>query len=161
MALGLIWRGELHLGNMADQQKEFFSDIKNEFKELGSKVNKLFDEMVRGKGGSQATYAVQADIYETGESVVYELDLPGVAKTDFSVQVRDNKLVIRGRRARGYDGNVNMLLAERGFGEFYREFVVPAGVDSTQTRAKFEHGILRVVLPKEAVEIETSEVNVE
>jgi HSP20 family protein len=151
---------ELQYSAMADQQKEFFSDIKNEFKELGSKVNKLFDEMVRGKG-AEASYHVVADIYETSDSVVYELDLPGVAKTDFSVQVRDNRLLVRGRRARAYDGGVKEHLTERGFGEFTREFIVPAGVDTTQTKAKLDNGVLRISLPKQVEEIESAEVNVE
>jgi HSP20 family protein len=145
---------------MADQQKEFFSDIKNEFKELGTKVNKLFDEIVRGKG-AELTYAVNADIYETSDSIVYELDLPGVAKTDFNVQVRDNRLLVRGRRAQSYEGGVKQQLSERGFGEFVREFIVPAGVDTTQTKAKLDNGVLRISLPKLAEEVETAEVNVE
>jgi HSP20 family protein len=145
---------------MADSQKEFFSDIKNEFKDLGTKVNKLFDELVRGKG-AEASYTIAADIYETNESIVYELDLPGVAKTDFNVQVKDNRLLVRGRRARAYDGGVKQQLSERGFGEFVREFIVPAGVDTTQTKAKLDNGVLRISLPKQAEEVETAEVNVE
>lgn len=144
---------------MADQQKDFFSDLKNEFKDLGTKVNKMLDEVVRGK--DKGTYAVAADVYETSESVVYELDLPGVAKTDFSVQVRDNKLVVRGHRSPASEGSVNKLFSERGFGDFHREFIVPAGVDTSRTKAKFENGVLRISLPKEAVEVDAAEVTVD
>jgi HSP20 family protein len=84
-----------------------------------------------------------------------------VAKTDFSVQVRDNRLLVRGRRARAYDGGVKEHLTERGFGEFTREFIVPAGVDTTQTKAKLDNGVLRISLPKQVEEIESAEVNVE
>lgn len=144
---------------MADQQKDFFTELKAEFKDIGSKVNKMFDEVVRGR--EKSSYHVSADIFETPDSMVYELDLPGVAKSDFSVQVRDNKLVVKGHRAPGYDGNVNKHLGERAFGEFIREFIVPAGVDTNNTKAKFEFGVLRITLPKEATEIEIAEVAVD
>jgi HSP20 family protein len=147
---------------MAEQQnqKEFFTEIKNEFKEIGSKVNKMFDELVRGKDGGKS-YIPAVDVWETKEELVYELDLPGCSKSDFNVQVRDNSLVIKGQRTRTTAGDVNYHLRERGFGEFERTFPIPGNIDQNRIRAKYDGGVLRLTLPKEAVEIEPTQVPVE
>ncbi len=148
------------MADQQNQQKEFFSEIKNEFKEIGSKVNKMFDDLVRGKDGGKS-YIPAADVWETKEEMIFEMDLPGCSKSDFKVQVRDNALVISGQRTRAAEVAANVLHRERGFGEFERTFPVPANVDQNRIKAKYDNGVLRVTLPKEAVEVEATNVAVE
>ena len=137
---------------MADsQQKEFFSEIKNEFKDLGSKVNKLFDEIVRSK--EKEEYHVQADMYEAAGRLMVELDLPGFVKTDVSVQIRDNQLIVKGARTRNVDEVASTLVRERVFGAFDRSFTIPAGVDTSSVKAKFDNGVLSISLQKEVAEV--------
>lgn len=135
---------------MAGSQ-EFFNDIKSEVKDLGSKMNKLFDEVVRGRG-SQSGLEISADMYETPSAIIYEIDIPGIDKSQVAVQIRDNALLIRGERVRDHDDNVIYHLRERAFGEFERSFPLPKGIEEEAVKAKFEMGILRVTLPKEAEE---------
>lgn len=136
---------------MADsQQNEFFSDIKNEFKDLGNKVNKLFDEIVHGK--EKADYQAVADMYEFNGQLIVELDLPGFVKSDVSVQIRDNQLIVRGARARAIEGKVTQLVRERVFGKFERVFTIPSGVDTSTVKAKFDNGVLSISLQKEVYE---------
>lgn len=148
------------MAEQQNQQKEFFTEVKNEFKEIGSKVNKMFDELMRGKDGGKS-YMPATDVYETKEELVYELDLPGCNKSDFKVQIRDNSLVIKGQRVRQTDANVTFHQRERGFGEFERTFAIPATIDQNRIRAKYEDGVLRVSLPKEATEVEATTVNID
>jgi HSP20 family protein len=148
------------MAEQQNQQKEFFTEFKNEFKEIGSKVNKMFDEFVRGKDGGKS-YVPATDVWETKEEMVFELDLPGCSKSDFSVQVRDNALVIKGQRNRTSDAEVNQLHRERGFGEFERSFPLPGNIDQARIKAKYDNGVLRVTLGKEAVEVEATNVSVE
>jgi len=37
--------------------------------------------------------------------------------------------------------------SERRYGHFYREMVLPDGVDTQRVRAEFENGMLRVTIP--------------
>lgn len=148
------------MAEQQNQQKEFFTEIKNEFKEIGSKVNKMFDELVRGKDGGKS-YTPATDVWETKEEMVFELDLPGCNKSDFSVQVRDNCLVIKGIRNRVTEPNTTFHQRERGFGEFERTFILPANVDQGRIKAKYDGGVLRLTMPKEAIEIEPTQVSVE
>ncbi len=148
------------MAEQQNQQKEFFSDIKSEFKEIGSKVNRMFDELVRGKEGAKG-YPVAADVWETREEMVFEIDVPGFSKTDFSVQIRDNALVVSGKRVRTAEADTTVHIKERSFGEFERTFVIPGSVDQERIKAKYENGVLRITLPKESVEVEPTAVAVE
>jgi HSP20 family protein len=148
------------MAEQQNQQKEFFTEIKNEFKEIGSKVNKIFDDLVRSKDSGRS-YIPATDVWETKDEMVFELDLPGCSKTDFKVQVKDNALVINGVRNRAVDVEANSLQRERGFGEFERSFPIPGNVDQNRIKAKYDNGVLRVTLGKEAVEVEATNVSVE
>ena len=148
------------MAEQQNQQKEFFTEIKNEFKEIGSKVNKMFDDLVRGKDGGKS-YIPATDIWETKEEMVFELDLPGCSKADFNVQVRDNSLVIKGQRSRVADPEANVVHRERGFGEFERIFPIPGNIDQNRIKAKYDNGVLRVTLGKEAVEVEATNVSID
>jgi HSP20 family protein len=145
---------------MADSQKEFFTDIKNEFNNLGSKVNRLFDEIVRGKEGT-SEYKVVADVYEFGNTVVFALDLPGFTKSDVNVQIRDNQLIVRGARTRTSDGDFTYHSSERVFGAFERFFMIPAGVDTSTVKAKYDNGVLSISLKKEIAETEGEDISID
>ena len=163
MALSLECLEKITQKSMAEQQnqpKEFFSDIKNEFKEIGSKVNKIFDDLVRGKDGGKS-FVPATDVWETKEELIFELDLPGCSKSDFQLQVRDNALVIKGVRHIGSDIGIAYLQRERGFGEFERVFQVPGNIDLNRIKAKYDNGLLRVILPKESIEIEATNVAID
>jgi HSP20 family protein len=120
----------------------------------------MFDELVRGKDGGSG-YQPRADVWETREEMIFELDLPGFDKKEVNVQVRDNAVVVRGMRKRKVEGNVTVHLKERTFGEFERTFTVPANVDQSKIKAKFDNGMLRITMPKEEIEIEATEVKID
>lgn len=131
---------------MVDPQKEFFKEIKSEFQEMGTKVNKMFDELVRGKK-SQGEFQVVADVYQEGSKMYFVLDLPGFLKQDVRVQLRDNTLVIRGERRADEDtSSRKYLVTERTHGHFERSFALPEGVNSQSVKAKFENGLLIVAI---------------
>jgi HSP20 family protein len=89
------------------------------------------------------------DIYETGEKIVIEMELPGVHEKDIKIHLYPNRVEVRGfkREISGHQG-ARYLRLEREFGAFRRDVVVPGAVDPEQTYASLENGILTVVLKK-------------
>lgn len=144
---------------MANQ--DFFDDLKSSAKDFGSRVNKFFDNMVSSDEDKE--YPAAADVIELSDRVVFELDLPGFDKSEVSIQIRDNQLVIKGQRKPSYESGVTYHVRERAFGAFERSFTIPSDVEQEQVKAKFEeNGILRVTLPKEAIEeADTSSVKID
>lgn len=60
---------------------------------LDRRLNWLFAPLPMGSGTAPA-----ADVHESGEEVVVELDVPGYERDDLSVEVTDHTLAISGRR---------------------------------------------------------------
>jgi len=59
-----------------------------------------------------------------------------------------NQLFIKGERKRGVVGEGGWHRQERGFGTFSRLVELPYPVDADNVSAEFEHGVLRITLPK-------------
>lgn len=116
-------------------------------KDIGSKVNRMFGDLVKGRD-AEGEVTVRVDVYETKEAMVFELDLPGFEKADVKVQIREDNLVIQGKRKRSADiDNVYFHTRERKFGSFQREFPLTPGANPENIRAKFENGVLYVTIP--------------
>lgn len=152
---------------MAYSKNEFFNEIKEEFKEFGTKVNRIFDDIM-SKEGDGVTFPLRVDAYETGEFFIMQADLPGFTKAqiksgDVKLQVRDNTLTIKGERKRPTGlGEIEFHKKERHFGNFERSFTLPSGVELDGIKATFDDGVLIVKFPKsgEAPEPE-KEINID
>ena len=90
------------------------------------------------------------DIYETGEGLVLEADLPGVTSETLELQVQNNKLTLFGRVVKQAPENAIPRHEEYGVGDYLRSFILSDEVDYDRISAKLQNGVLRVVLPKAA-----------
>ena len=91
------------------------------------------------------------DIREVDNGYVLRADLPGVQRDDVEITMDRNVLTVRGKREvteTGDDGKV--LRSERISGNFHRRLTLPATIDRDEISAKYENGVLEVMLPKGA-----------
>ncbi len=90
-----------------------------------------------------------ADVVETREAFVIQVDLPGVRIEDVELHVAGRELVVYGaaRPERDVDGSVYHTM-ERLRGVFGRSFRLPRGVDSAAVTASLEAGVLTITAPK-------------
>jgi HSP20 family protein len=90
-----------------------------------------------------------ADVYETDEEYVVELEVPGFAREELEVEVADHTLVVRGahEEATGTAGR-EVLLHERLERSFVRRFELPLGTNVEQLTAGCEKGVLTMRVPK-------------
>ncbi|HYB21976.1 MAG TPA: Hsp20/alpha crystallin family protein [Thermodesulfobacteriota bacterium] len=98
---------------------------------------------------AQGAWIPAVDIYETKESIVLNVELPGVTKEDISLEVKDSTLTIKGEKK--LEKNVkeeNFHRMERTYGSFTRAFTLPSTVQQDKVKAKFRDGILEIMLPK-------------
>lgn len=103
-------------------------------------------------------YSPLVDMYETGDSLVFEIDLPGVKPEDVTVQVMDDELLVEGfKREQEDESMLRYIRMERGPRCFRRTLGIPVSVNPLAAKAVYRDGVLRVELPKlvdEAVRIE-------
>jgi HSP20 family protein len=92
------------------------------------------------------------DIYDTESEYVFNLEVPGFAKDEINVEIKEGILTISGERKadeEAYGSNVHR--AERRSGKFSRSFRLPKSVDGKNIKAKLHKGILelRIAKPEE------------
>lgn len=120
--------------------------------QLEQRLDDLFGEM-GGDGESVVASAWRpvVDIFEQGDSIVVECELPGVERDKIDIQVEDDRLTIRGERreeTKEEDEERDYYRSERRFESFQRVFSLPGNVDREAIEANLEDGVLRIVMPE-------------
>jgi HSP20 family protein len=89
------------------------------------------------------------DFEETDQELVVVAEMPGFDKRDLSVEVLGDRLILRGnKKLEREERGGNYYYAERSFGGFTRVIPLPCEVNMTGAGARYQDGLLRVVLPK-------------
>jgi HSP20 family protein len=113
------------------------------FTELDSmerRTRRLFEEI-----GFVPVLAPAADVYETDEEFVVELEAPGYEEKELSVEVSDHTVAIKGAHAKKTEEKTReFALHERVELEFERRFILPPEADTEHMKAVFTRGVLEV-----------------
>lgn len=92
------------------------------------------------------------DISETDNGFEVRAELPGVAKDDLSVSVKDNFLTLSGeKRQENSEDKQNFRRVERRYGSFQRRFTLPQDVAVDDIKADYTDGVLTLSIPKPEV----------
>jgi HSP20 family protein len=119
--------------------------------QLQSEMNRLFqpwgEEGVRGPGA--ASYP-PVNVWEEGDAVLVQAELPGMRIEDLEIFVTGNdQLTLKGeRRPPEVAKNAVQHRQERGFGSFVRVLPLPFPVDANHVEARLDNGVLYVRMPK-------------
>ena len=102
--------------------------------------------------GKHAKNLMKTDVRETENTYEVDIDLPGFKKDEINVDLRDGYLTIRA--AKGLDKDEKdkegkYIRQERYAGACSRSFYV-GDVEAKDISAKYEDGILKLSLPKQA-----------
>ena len=89
------------------------------------------------------------DVVEHEEKFVLEFDLPGFAKSDFAINVKDGILTVSGeRKADKAEEDDFFRYYGRPYGMFERTFRLNDKVNEEKLKASYKNGVLRIDLPK-------------
>ncbi len=92
------------------------------------------------------------DIKEEKERFVIQADIPGVDPKDIEITMEKGVLSIRGERNyETSEDRKDYKRVERVRGTFYRRFSLPETADADKISATGKHGVLEIVIPKQAV----------
>lgn len=105
-------------------------------------------QLMRSVVGEVPT-AATADVEETDEAFVVELDLPGVKRQDIDVEVRENQLRVTGE-VKGRERTGILRRQGRPVGKFDCVVAVPGEIDPEKIEATLTDGVLAVQLGKAA-----------
>ena len=103
------------------------------------------------------------NVFETEKDFRIELLLPGFPKEDVQINYHKNLLTIKVEKEEAKDEkSEEYKYAHREFGSFNFEknFKVPNTVDAENISAKFENGVLHLVLPKKEEAVDKTPVEI-
>ena len=85
--------------------------------------------------------------FNAGNEFVIRADVPGMARTDLSVEIGDEALTIQGeRKHEEREEKEGAFWSERSYGSFSRVVPLPPGAISESAKATFTNGVLEVVV---------------
>jgi HSP20 family protein len=122
--------------------------------DLQERMNRLFDDTLSRERLSDpalvhGAWVPVADVFETPESYVVEVELSGLGREDVEIHAHGDELVVRGERRPASGGRPDAFhRLERRYGPFARGFRFGEEVDPDRITADFTDGLLRLVVPK-------------
>jgi len=124
-------------------------------RDLERSFETLRSELFRGEGEVSAAvgWAPAVDIREEADRYVVQADLPGVKPDDIEVSLEKGVLTIKGHReTEAKEERENYRRVERIYGSFFRRFTLPETVDEEKIEAKYDNGVLTIIIPKKPEE---------
>jgi HSP20 family protein len=119
----------------------------SELESIRSPIRRMLGEI-----GFAPALTPAADIFETSEEFVLELDVPGYVEDDLGLEVTDHVVTITGRRHETTEETEKTFrLRERLDRSFERRFELSHDVDTKRLEAAFKNGVLKVHAPKQEV----------
>ena len=109
----------------------------------------FFASQWTGQSGDTDKWIPSVDVSETEAGFEVRAELPGVAKDDLHVSIKDNLLTLSGeKRQEKVDDAHNYHRVERRYGSFQRKFALPREVETDEIKAEFNDGVLTLSIPK-------------
>jgi len=88
------------------------------------------------------------NIFRKGDDFIVITELPGVKKSDLSVQVKGRTIRVSGSKSVTYPEGSAVHRRERSGGRFDRAVTLPVEVDAGSVKAECRDGILALFLPR-------------
>lgn len=109
-----------------------------------------FDELLNLFGQSRVSgFTPAVDVYQTKDDVMVETPLPGVDPDKVQITIEHDVLTVEGSTERQTEvDEKNYYRREVRSGAFYRSVALPAHVQGDKAVATYEHGVLKVRIPK-------------
>ncbi len=129
--------------------ENMFDDFFNDFPFYDDRAERNIEKKLYGRHSKNL---MKTDIKEKDDSYIIEMDLPGFKKDEVKVSLENGYLTISA--ARGLDKDEEdkdtgrYIRRERYAGACERSFYVGGDVKREDIKAEFQHGILKLTIPK-------------
>lgn len=118
-------------------------------------VDRLFQEsfvrptVLDSLAGGTAYPTAPVNLYETADSYMLQMALPGIDTDTLDIQVMDRQVSVKGRfeipTPEQQGAWIWRGLSDR---DFFESYTLPVQVEADKTEATYDHGILTLTLPK-------------
>lgn len=127
----------------------------NTAKSFDGLMKELFNDFPNGMNKSwrhEALHFPPVNIVEKATGYQLELAAPGLAKSDFNIKLDENILTISfEQKSTNEESSDKIIRSEFALKSFKRSFSLDEQIDVDNIAARYENGILQLVLPKKEV----------
>ncbi len=126
------------------------------FRALQNEVEKLFNDFtvdfpMAAQWNEDGRLAVRLDVAETEKTLEVAAELPGVSEKDIDVSLAGDMLTIKAEKKSDKEEKTkDYHLVERAYGTYERSMMLPFRVDATKIDARFDKGVLKLIVQKPA-----------
>lgn len=114
---------------------------------LTRQLTSYIDAWRNGPGLLGGGFTPLADVEETPEAYLVEVEVPGVKREDIDIEVAGRRISVHGERKEKERVGI-LRRRERTVGRFACEVTLPGDVDEDGVEAQLDGGVLTVRLPK-------------
>lgn len=88
------------------------------------------------------------NVFRKGDDFILIAEVPGIQKSDLTVQVKGNTIRLAGTKAVSYPEKAGLHRRERLAGRFDRAVTLPVEINADGVKAESRDGILALFLPR-------------
>ena len=123
--------------------------VNNGNRSLSNFVDEFFQGFPAGLNRDESFAFPPVNIHETADAYHLELSAPGRTKEDFKLTVDNGLLTITfEKKEENKTEDYKTIRKEFSFKSFKRSFNLDDSVDTNGVQAKYENGVLQLLLPK-------------
>lgn len=97
---------------------------------------------------NRKVYVPKVDIYETGDSMVLLIDMPGTDENSVEVTLDRNVLTVHGKVEQEKIEGYTLAYTEYATGDYQRAFTISDEIDRERIDAVVKNGVLKITLHK-------------
>ncbi|MBN1131350.1 MAG: Hsp20/alpha crystallin family protein [Chitinispirillaceae bacterium] len=93
------------------------------------------------------------DVSEDGKEVTVRAEIPGMSEKNLSLTFHNGMLTIRGeKKQEKEEKGKNRYYRECSYGSFERSVAIGGAAMGDKAKAKYQHGVLTVTIPKKEIQ---------
>ena len=121
---------------------------------LTDRIQQMVNETLGGldwqyRDSAAASWVPAVDVFEESDSIRITAEIPGVQPENIAISLEGNLLTLSGTKQQEAEEKTERVHRyERVYGAFERAFTLPTSVEPKDIKARYDHGVLTVTLPK-------------
>jgi HSP20 family protein len=123
--------------------------VSDELERMRREMERIWDRFSREPSIPETEWNPSLDLMETEDSLVAEVEVPGINPDDINISVTQDLLTVTGEKKQEIGGQQNNChVMERAYGSFSRSIPLPTAVNPDRVEARYKDGILRITMGK-------------
>ncbi|HLI70706.1 MAG TPA: Hsp20/alpha crystallin family protein [Ktedonobacteraceae bacterium] len=120
----------------------------DEIVSLRDAMDRLFEDSFIARSPFFGSRGVGSNLYETADSFVLQVPMPGVNPKDVELTVQENSVNLKWSANVNVPENATTHWSGFASSQYQQSFTLPSATNADKAEASYENGVLTLTLPK-------------